>query len=1169
MSEIPEDFLKAVAAQRNVSEAELAALSLALTGQKAEAIAKSLQISAPAVRKRLGSVYDKFDIPGSGPGKLEVLRSLLLEQCQQTSCDRKRRDWGEAVDISAFYGRTEELGHLEKWIVEDGCRLVALLGMGGIGKTSLSVILARQIKEEFAYVIWRSLRNAPPVRELLADLVKFFSNGEQTDVPEDVSKAIALLIGEYLQKHRCLLVLDNVESVLCAGDRAGEYRQGYENYGELLRRLGETYHRSCILLTSREKPKEIALLEGKTRPVRVWQLTGLTEADCQKIFQAEGFSESESGWKKLIQLYEGNPLALKIAATTIQELFSGNIDEFLEQGTIAFGDIRDLLEQQFNRLSPLEQEIMYWLAIERDPVSISELRDDLVVSPILLKILEALESLGRRFLIERVGAGFTLQNVAIEYLYNRLTEQVCQEITTGKLDILHNYALLKATANDSIRNIQERLIIKPLKEKLLAYFKNSDNLEIQLNRILSDLRDKSRQRPGYAGGNLLNLRRHLKNDLSGGDFSSLTIRQAYLQGAKLQNVNFAHSDLSQSVFTQTFGSVFSVAFSPDGKCLAAGDSIGEIRLWRVIDGTQLATFQGHVHWIWSVAFSPDGQILASGSASGEVRLWQVDTGQCLYTLLGHTGIVWSIAFSRDGQTLASSGDDGKVRLWDTRKGRCLDSMLEHDKTVRTVAFSPDGETLASGSDDYCVRLWDVRSGACLSTLEGHSRRIWSVAFSPDGQILASGSSDRTVKLWSIRDGQYLKTLSGHVRTVRTVAFSPDGETLASGSNDHSIRLWNVENGQCLRTRQEHTNWVWSVAYSPDGETLASGSEDQSLRLWDVRDGRCLKTFQSQSNRILSVAYSPDGQTLASSSEDRALHLWDVRDGRCLKIWQEHANRVRSVAFSPDGQILASGSDDYSVRLWNIGNGQCLKTLQEHTDWVRSVVFSPDGQILASGSDDYFVKLWDIRSGQCLQTLGGHTNRVWSVAFSPDGRTLASSGEDRSVRLWDIRRGQCLNLYSGHNDWVSSVAFSPDGQTLVSSSVDQTVRVWDIKTGQCSKVLKGHTAWVPSVAFSPDGQTLASGSVDRTVRLWDVRTGQCLKRLSGHENWVWSVAFGPDGQTLVSGSSDETLRLWEVETGDCLNIMRLLRPYEGMNITGTKGLTKAQRTTLKALGAVED
>lgn len=1169
MSEIPEDFLKAVAAQRNVSEAELAALSLALTGQKAEAIAKSLQISAPAVRKRLGSVYDKFEIPGSGPGKLEVLRSLLLEQCQQTSCDRKRRDWGEAVDISAFYGRTEELGHLEKWIVEDGCRLVALLGMGGIGKTSLSVILARQIKEEFAYVVWRSLRNAPPVRELLADLVKFFSNGEQTDLPDDVSSAIALLIGEYLQKHRCLLVLDNVESILSAGDRAGEYRQGYEDYGELLRRLGETYHCSCILLTSREKPKEIALLEGKTRPVRVWQLTGLTEADGKKIFQAEGFSESESGWKELIKWYEGNPLALKIAATTIQELFSGNIDEFLEQGTIAFGDIRDLLEQQFNRLSPLEQEIMYWLAIEGEPVSMSELRDDLVVSPIRLKILEALESLGRRFLIERVGAGFTLQNVTIEYLYDRLTEQVCQEIATGELSVLHNYSLLKATANDRIINTQKRLIIQPLKEKLIAYFKNSGNLENQLTRLLSDLRDKSRQKPGYAGGNLLNLLRHLKNDLSGYDFSFLTIWQAYLQEAKLQGINFAHSDLSKSAFTQTFGSVFSVAFSPNGKYLAAGDSIGEIRLWQVASGTQVAIFQGHVNWVWSIAFSPDGQILASGSADGEVRFWKVDTGQCIYTLLGHGGRVWSVAFSPDGQTLASSGDDGEVRFWDTRKGRCLDTSLDHDKTVRTVAFSPDGQVLASGSDDGCARLWQVRSGECLSTLKGHSRCVRSVAFSPDGQILASGSSDRTVKLWNIQDGQCLKTLSGHTRTVRTVAFSPDGKTLASGGNDHSVRLWNVQNGQCLRTRQEHTNWVWSVAFSPNGQTLASGSEDQSLRLWDVRNGRCLKTFQSQSNRILSVAFSPDGQTLASGSEDRSLRLWDVGNGQCLKIWQEHANRVRSVAFSPDGQILASSSDDYSTRLWDVRNDRCLKTWQEHTDWVRSVAFSPDGQTLASGCDDHLIRIWDIRGGQCLQTLGGHTNRVWSVAFSPDGQTLASSSEDHSVRLWDIRKGKCLSIYSGHKDWVSSVAFSPDGQTLVSSSVDQTVRVWDVKTGQCTNVLKGHTAWVPSVAFSPDGRTLASGSADRTVRLWDVRTGECLKRLSGHENWVWSVAFGPDGQTLVSGSSDETLRLWEVETGDCLNIMRLLRPYEGMNITGTKGLTKAQRTTLKALGAVED
>ena len=183
------------------------------------------------------------------------------------------QDWGEAPDVALFYGRTAELATLEQWIVNDRCRLVALLGMGGMGKTALSVKLAQQIQDKFEFVIWRSLRNAPPIEEVLANLLQSLSNQEETDLPESVNGKISRLI-ECLRQHRCLLVLDNFETILCPGDRPGQYREGYDGYGELIRQVGETPHCSCLVLTSREKPTEIPTLEGEKLLVRSLQLTG-------------------------------------------------------------------------------------------------------------------------------------------------------------------------------------------------------------------------------------------------------------------------------------------------------------------------------------------------------------------------------------------------------------------------------------------------------------------------------------------------------------------------------------------------------------------------------------------------------------------------------------------------------------------------------------------------------------------------------------------------------------------------------------------------------------------------------------------------------------------------------------------------------------------------------
>jgi WD40 repeat protein len=277
--------------------------------------------------------------------------------------------------------------------------------------------------------------------------------------------------------------------------------------------------------------------------------------------------------------------------------------------------------------------------------------------------------------------------------------------------------------------------------------------------------------------------------------------------------------------------------------------------------------------------------------------------------------------------------------------------------------------------------------------------------------------------------------------------------------------------------------------------------------------------------------------------------------------------IHSVALSSDGQTLASGSYDQTVKLWDIESGQCLNTLQGHTNWVRSVTFSPDGRTLASGSSDNTVRLWDVKSGQCLNTFDGHINVVLSVALSPDGRTLASSSGDDTVRLWDIKNGQCLNILQSHSSLLWSVAFSPNGKMLA-SSIDSTVRLWDVQSGQCLNTFQGDTTWVYSVTFSPNGKMLASSGSDQKVCIWDVQSGQCLNTLQGHTALVWSVAFSSDGQTIASGSTDETIKFWDVLTGECLKTLKN-RPYEGMNITGVKGLTEAEKAALKALGAVED
>jgi WD40 repeat protein len=1093
---------------------------------------------------------------------------LSKSDCSKSKVNN-RKNWGEAICVSNFYGRTEELATLKQWLLHDGCRLVALLGMGGVGKTCLSVKLAEQVQDQFECVIWRSLQDAPAINELLANLIQFLSNEQETeaDLPERSKDRISRLMG-YIHKHRCLVVLDNAESLLCSGSRAGQYREGCEEYGELLKRVGEVTHQSCLVVTTREKPKEVAPLEGEALPVRSFRLRGLSNAEGQEILKTKGLSGSEDEFRTIVERYAGNALALKIVATSILDLFDGNVYEFLKQDTGVFGDIRDLLDQQFERLLDPEKEIMYWLAINREPLALSELREDVVSPTRKPNLLAALESLERRSLIEQNETLFTLQPVVMEYVTNRLIEQVCEEIASQKIELFQCHALAKGTAKDYVRDTQIRFILQPVIEELLIVLKSKRNIENQLAQILERQQEESPLEPGYTAGNTINLLRHLGTDLRGYDFSHLCVWQADLRNACLHDVNFQNADLAKSVFSETFGGVLSVAFSPDEELVAAGDSNGDLHLWRVADGQQLLIFRGHTNWVVSLAFSPNGKMLASGSTDHTVRLWNISTGQCMQTLQDHSDDVWSVVFSPDGQTLASGSDDCTVRLWNISTGQCLRILQGHANCVLSVAFGSDGQMLASGSDDHTIKLWEVSTGECLRTLEGHCNGIRSITLSPDGQMLASGSDDHTIKLWEVSTGECHTTFQGHTNRVFAVDFSPRRDILASGSLDGTMKLWSLSTGQALKSFHEHYSWVFSVAFNLGGDLLASGSFDQTVRLWSIRTGQALRTFRGYTNQVIAVAFSPDTQMLASGGHDRIIRLWEVKTAQVLRTFQGHSNWVHSVAFNPQGNILASCSGDKTIRLWEVSTGQLLKTFRGLHNQIWSIAFSSDGQMLASNGEDYTIQLWDVHTGRALRTLQGHHDTIWSIAFAPNAQKLASGAWDRTVKLWDISTGECLRTFQGHTNWVWAVAFSPDGQMLGSGSVDHTLRLWDISTGECLRIFQGHTSWIRTVAFSRDGRMLASGSHDQTAKLWDLSTGECLRSFQGHTGWIWSVSFCPDCQTLASGSEDETIKLWDVQTGKCLKTLKSEKPYEYLNLTGVIGLTEAARAMLKALGAVD-
>ncbi|KAF3930280.1 Beta-TrCP [Dactylellina cionopaga] len=510
----------------------------------------------------------------------------------------------------------------------------------------------------------------------------------------------------------------------------------------------------------------------------------------------------------------------------------------------------------------------------------------------------------------------------------------------------------------------------------------------------------------------------------------------------------------------------------------------------------------------SVAFSPDGKQLAAGLKNDTVKIWDPISGVLIHTLEGHDWPVTSIAFSPDGKFLVSGSNDYTVMLWDTASGELLHTFSDHEEAVTSVAFSIDG-ILVSASKDNTIKIWDTASRELLRTIDGYRDVVKSVALSPDGKQLASGSKGNVVRIWdavALRMVSSVHTpLTGRSNAVGLIRFSPNGQYLVSASDDGTIGVWDVASRTLIRTLEGHTKEIIDFVFSVDGKRLGSCSDHSDCRLWEIGGSWALvKTFNYKIDDPGMMVFSPDSRHLAitPSSFGKKIMLLDATTGSLIKELKGFDGSGYSIAltFSPDGKLLASGSADEKIIIWETLTGAetPVQTFESGLKEGRSLSFSPDGQQLVWALENTNgFRLLDRASG-AIRISEGHTALVKILTFSPDGKLLTSYSSDDTIRLWDVASFAEIGSLSFSN--ISRLSFSKDGQSLETNLGNIDLQVLGVtleKPRISGSFIAYKNSWVnynglDVLWISPEyrnlttyGNTLAFASVDEGIAFLEV------------------------------------------------------------------------------------
>ncbi|MFI6071303.1 hypothetical protein ACIA5C_06880 [Actinoplanes sp. NPDC051343] len=606
---------------------------------------------------------------------------------------------------------------------------------------------------------------------------------------------------------------------------------------------------------------------------------------------------------------------------------------------------------------------------------------------------------------------------------------------------------------------------------------------------------------------------------------------------------------------------FSSASSADGRVLVTAGTEGTANVWNMADSRRPVlrmSLTGASHAMESVAVSPDGTLVAAGDEDGVIHTWRL-TGPATFVPLRlpqphPSGAVTALAFDDDGHRLAAGSAREMLLILPIDDPARHPAQRQLNSGINSLAFQPGHDLLAGALDSGNIGLWRLGTGTTPRPVTdgppGFTFSAKSVAFSPDGGQMAAADAHAGVRLWAITQAGRLsgmRTLTGPQDVVYAMAFSPDSGTLAAATNNGRVLLWPTDGSAVAPESLPHPASVHGVRFTADGQSLATSGQDGILRVWH-RPGRDVAT--GQPGPVLATL-SGDGKLAATGGIGGTVRLWTIGADRspvhAADLPRAYDAPIQRMAFSADGRLLAVPIESGEIDLWDVTRPArpafvtaVLGTERAPKSYV--VTFSPDGTLLAAGGelvpppDDGLtgtLRVWNITRPHAPALVASHRDRrgdVAALSFSADGRLIAAGGGNGEVRLYrtDTPQMPQVGTVDGNDSFVHSVRFAPEGHRLAIGDERGRVRIVDADhPRRAPQLLAVGNSVVLDLAWLGNDRIAAADNNSLTW-IWTVGDPVPWARLATHSGPVFSVGADRSGSVLVTTGSDSRLQVFDTD-----------------------------------------